>query len=525
MSVGVQGCRAVLPSAILGAMDTITDSSFNNAPIGIFDSGFGGLTVAREIVAALPHESIIYAGDTARCPYGPRDQREVDAFVQQICSWLVSRGVKMIVIACNTATAAGLAHAQRTMPVPVVGVVEPGARAAVMTTRTRRVGVVATQGTIDSGAYERAINNIDAGIEVMSAPTQQFVEIAEQGLHSGDGGFATFDQLVAHGFDTPRNRRIAEDYLAPFRAAHVDTLVLGCTHFPLLTGIIGRTLGPEVQLISSATETARDVAEILRRRRAFAGDDSRPAYQFFTSGSDCDELAQLGSLIMGVEAHCVQSVDFGELHPEELQVTKESIVEKKVVIATNNAHKVSEITTALNFDGWQYSTLRDAGLVSNPVEDADTFEGNARIKARAAHELSGGLAALADDSGLVVDALGGDPGVFSSRYAGEDGNDAANNEKLLRELGELPFDQRTARFVCTLVFIDEDGTETVARGTIEGKIGFEEKGSGGFGYDPLFYPDFYEGKLTLAEVPQEDKNAISHRGNALRQLKELLQEV
>ncbi len=505
------------------SMET-TQHSFDNAPIGIFDSGLGGFTVAREIVAALPHESIVYAGDTARCPYGPRDQREVDAFVQQICSWLVARGVKLIVIACNTATAAGLAHAQRTMPVPVIGVVEPGARAATMTTLTRRVGVVATQGTIDSGAYERAINNIDAGIEVFSAPTQRFVEIAEQGLRGQDERFATYEELVARGFDSADYRALAEGYLAPFREKRVDTLVLGCTHFPLLAGLIGQAMGPGVQLISSATETARDVAEILRRRRAFAAPDHRPSYQFFTSGADCEEFARLGTLVLNVEADRIETVDFGELHLEELRAAKEAVVEKKVVIATNNAHKVSEITTALDFEGWHYSTLRDAGLVSNPVEDADNFEGNARIKARAAHELSGGLAALADDSGLVVDALGGDPGVFSSRYAGEDGNDAANNEKLLRELGDLPFDERTARFVCTLVFIDEDGSETVARGTIEGKIGFEEKGSGGFGYDPLFYPDFYEGRLTLAEVPQEDKNAISHRGNALRQLKELLGE-
>ncbi|TJW09747.1 glutamate racemase [Parvibacter caecicola] len=503
-------------------MAYFSETASNNAPIGIFDSGLGGFTVAREIVAALPHESIVYAGDTARCPYGPRDQREVDAFVQQICSWLVSRGVKMIVIACNTATAAGLAHAQRTMPVPVVGVVEPGARAAVMTTRTRQVGVVATQGTIDSGAYERAITNIDAGIQVLSAPTQRFVEIAEQGLRGEEMRFSGYDQLVAAGFNRPEYHAVAEGYLAPFREAHVDTLVLGCTHFPLLAGLIGQTLGPEVQLISSATETARDVAEILRRRRAFADEGHRPTYQFFTSGSNCQEFARLGALVMGVYPQRAETADFGEVHPEELRNAKESIVEKKVVIATNNAHKVSEITTALDFDGWHYSTLRDAGLVSNPVEDADTFEGNARIKARAAHQLSGGLAALADDSGLVVDALGGAPGVFSSRYAGEDGNDAANNEKLLRELADLPFEQRTARFVCTLVFIDEDGSETVARGAIEGKIGFEERGSGGFGYDPLFYPDFYEGKLTLAEVPQADKNAISHRGNALRQLKGLL---
>lgn len=197
---------------------------------------------------------------------------------------------------------------------------------------------------------------------------------------------------------------------------------------------------------------------------------------------------------------------------------------KTVVIATNNAHKVSEITTALNFEGWEFKTLRDLGIESNPEEDADSFEGNARIKALAAREASGGVAALADDSGLEVDALGGAPGVYSSRYAGEDGNDAANNAKLLRELGDLPFEQRTARFVCTLVFVDDDGSEHVARGTIEGKIGFEERGTEGFGYDPLFFPDEFGGKLTLAEVSQDEKNAISHRGNALRALRGMLEK-
>lgn len=197
---------------------------------------------------------------------------------------------------------------------------------------------------------------------------------------------------------------------------------------------------------------------------------------------------------------------------------------KTVVIATNNAHKVAEITTALDFEGWEFKTLRQLEIASDPAEDADSFEGNARIKALAAHEASGGLAALADDSGLEVDALDGAPGVYSSRYAGEDGNDEANNAKLLAELAGVPDEERTARFVCTLVFVDEDGSEVVARGTVEGRIGCEERGSEGFGYDPLFLPDEYAGELTLAEVSQDAKNAISHRGNALRALREKLAE-
>lgn len=194
---------------------------------------------------------------------------------------------------------------------------------------------------------------------------------------------------------------------------------------------------------------------------------------------------------------------------------------KQVVIATNNAHKVEEIRAALDFEGWEFLTLSECDPYDEPVEDADSFEGNARIKARAAFEHTG-LAALADDSGLTVDALDGAPGVLSARYSGVHGDDAANNAKLLRELEGVADADRTARFVCSLAFIDEDGTETCASGTIEGRIAHGLSGDGGFGYDPLFLPDEFQGAKSLAEVTQDEKNAISHRGNALRSLKEKL---
>lgn len=195
---------------------------------------------------------------------------------------------------------------------------------------------------------------------------------------------------------------------------------------------------------------------------------------------------------------------------------------KTVVIASNNAHKAQEIATALSFEGWEFKTLRQLGIQSDPAEDADSFAGNARIKALAAHQASGGMAALADDSGLIVDALDGAPGVYSSRYAGEDATDEQNNRKLLQELADVPEHLRTARFACALCFIDENGTETTAWGTVEGTIGYEPQGEAGFGYDPLFWPDVFEGRLTTAQVSAQEKAAISHRGNALRQLKEKL---
>ncbi len=195
---------------------------------------------------------------------------------------------------------------------------------------------------------------------------------------------------------------------------------------------------------------------------------------------------------------------------------------KKIILATNNAHKVSEISHALDYECWEFFTLRQAGIESDPAEDADTFIGNARIKAKAVASKCKGYAILADDSGLIVDALDGAPGVYSSRYAGEDASDDDNNKKLLRELKDISSDQRSARFVCSLFFIDDDEEEIIAEGTIEGKIGYEEKGTDGFGYDPLFYPLVFEGTKTLAEVTQDEKNGISHRGNALRNLKEKL---
>ena len=193
------------------------------------------------------------------------------------------------------------------------------------------------------------------------------------------------------------------------------------------------------------------------------------------------------------------------------------------VLASNNLKKRREMGQILQAMGIQVLTMEEAGIHSEPEEDGSTFEENALIKARAAHEASGGMATLADDSGLVVDALDGAPGVYSSRYAGGHGDDEANNRKLLAELADVPEEERTARFVCVLAFVDEDGSELLAEGTVEGIIGFEPRGANGFGYDPLFLADAFDRELTTAEVSADRKNAISHRGNALRALKPLLE--
>ena len=197
---------------------------------------------------------------------------------------------------------------------------------------------------------------------------------------------------------------------------------------------------------------------------------------------------------------------------------------KTVLIASNNAHKAQEIAEALDFPGWEFKTLKQAGVQSDPEEDAETFLGNARIKAHAAQAASGGMAVLADDSGLEVDALDGAPGVHSARYAGEPCDDDANNAKLLDALSDVAEDKRTGRFVCHLVYIDEQGREVDARGTVEGRIGFAPKGGNGFGYDPLFFPEVFNFERSLGQAKPEEKNAVSHRGNALRELREKLSE-
>lgn len=304
-------------------MEQPTHASKNNAAtsafIGVFDSGLGGLTVAREIMRSMPQENILYVGDTARCPYGPRNLHEVRDFVFQICSFFQEQGVKMIVIACNTATAAGLTAAQQYFDIPIIGVVEPGARAAIRTTRNRRVGVIATTGCIGSGVYARAVRALDAGVTVYSVATPLFVDMVEEGLVFDASRNPHTTDETSDVYITPRFYSIARDYLRPLKSSGIDTLVLGCTHFPLLSTTIGQVMGPEVTLVSSAQETAREVAETLLQRTGmlppvgealnlqsaqgdFAPEDGdaevRARDIYYTTGS-VEEFSHLGSRIIG----------------------------------------------------------------------------------------------------------------------------------------------------------------------------------------------------------------------------------
>lgn len=218
--------------------------------IGIFDSGVGGLTVLRELARALPQEDTIYFGDTARVPYGTKSPDTVIRYSQEIASFLMTRDIKLLVVACNTASAVALPALRRQLPIPVVGVIEPGARRAVEVTKSGVVGVIGTAGTIRSSAYSRAIKRLNPNISVLAKPCPLFVPLAEEGWTDNE-----IARLTAH------------QYLDELRQEGVDSLVLGCTHYPLLKKIIAEVMGPAVALVDSAEETARTVAAILQEKK------------------------------------------------------------------------------------------------------------------------------------------------------------------------------------------------------------------------------------------------------------------
>jgi len=260
----------------------------SNAPIGIFDSGVGGLTVARSILDQLPNESTLYIGDTARGPYGPRPLAEVREFALESLDFLVAQGVKAIVIACNTASAAMLRDARERYSVPVVEVIQPAARRAVAATRTGNIGVIGTRATIDSAAYLDAFAAAPQ-LEITSIACPLFVEYVERGETSGN-----------------EITQIARDYLAPFIEAKIDTLVLGCTHYPLLTGVISYVMGEGVTLVSSAEETAKDLYRILVENNLLRQQQSKPPTHRFLATGDAHAFESLARRFLGPEVTRVE---------------------------------------------------------------------------------------------------------------------------------------------------------------------------------------------------------------------------
>ncbi len=238
-----------------------------NRPIGVIDSGVGGLTVAKEIMRQLPKEEIIYLGDTARCPYGSRPTEEVKKFTWELTNHLLNYNIKMLVIACNTATALVLDDIRANINIPVVGVVYPGARTALKVTKNMHIGVIGTVGTIESGSYEQALKSINHHVKVESLACPLFVPIVESGKYESEEALT-----------------VVEESLEPLKVHDIDTLILGCTHYPILRPVIQEVMGRKVKLISSGDETAREVSTLLHHSGMLVTEKRTPHHLFLTTG-------------------------------------------------------------------------------------------------------------------------------------------------------------------------------------------------------------------------------------------------
>jgi glutamate racemase len=264
-------------------------------PIGVFDSGVGGLTVLHECLVTLPHEDFIYLGDHARLPYGPRPLHEVRVFAREIGSFLEGQDVKLVVVACNTATSAALPQLQDELAIPVIGVIAPEAHAAVLATRNRRIGLLATRGTVDGGRYTELVHALDAGIEVRSVACPDLVPLIE-----GDDPYGAATEAAVRA------------YAAPLQQAGVDTVILGCTHYPLIRPVFQRVFGRDVTLVFSAEETAREVAETLARKRIENDTGRAGAYRFLTTG-DPDAFEAMGRRFLQLPIAEVEQITLAQL--------------------------------------------------------------------------------------------------------------------------------------------------------------------------------------------------------------------
>ena len=263
------------------------------APIGVFDSGIGGLTVVRELMRQLPNESIIYFGDTARVPYGPKSPDTVLRYSREITEFLKAQGIKAMVIACNTATAHALHALREENDLPIVGVIEPGSRAAARVTRGGRIGVIGTYGTINSHAYEKAIEAVAPNAKISALSCPLFVPLVEEGW-----------------LDTEATTLIAKEYLTPLVEAEIDTLVLGCTHYPLLKHVIGKIVGRDVRLIDSAEETAAETATVLRENGLEHSETHDARYRFIASDAP-EQFLRVGQRFLGASIDRVETVTLG----------------------------------------------------------------------------------------------------------------------------------------------------------------------------------------------------------------------
>lgn len=263
----------------------------DSRPIGVFDSGVGGLTVARAIFDLLPNEPILYLGDNARFPYGPRPVEEIRAFALDLAGYLVAHDVKMLVVACNSIEVAAIEDVARAHGVPVIGVIEPGVRAAIRATRNHLVGLIGTEATVDSGAYQRAVEATGAGVQLVSRACPVFVEHVER----GDTSSAPLREAAAR-------------YLGPLRDVGVDTLIMGCTHYPMLSGLLQVEMGPDVVLVSSAEETAKDVYATLLSMDLRREDPGEPEHRLLTTG-DPEAFREVAHRFLGPEVRGIDTVE------------------------------------------------------------------------------------------------------------------------------------------------------------------------------------------------------------------------
>ncbi|MEW6019821.1 MAG: glutamate racemase, partial [Pseudomonadota bacterium] len=272
-----------------------TEALMDRRPIGMFDSGVGGLTVLHECLVAHPEEDFIYLGDTGRFPYGPRNISEIREFAWQIASHLISLDVKLLVVACNSATAAALPWLQERLQASIIGAVHPESAAAVQATRNRRIGILATEATVESGSYQRALLELDAGLELHAQPCPQLASL----IQSGD-------------VSSPEMVDTVKGYAAPLRDAGVDTVILGCTHYPLVTPMLQRTFGKGVTLINSAREIAREVGEALERK-GIANEPGREGEYSFLCTGDVDSFVDVGARFLQMPFETVSHVEIEEL--------------------------------------------------------------------------------------------------------------------------------------------------------------------------------------------------------------------
>ncbi|MDD5680466.1 MAG: glutamate racemase [Candidatus Omnitrophica bacterium] len=262
-----------------------------NKPIGIFDSGIGGLTVLKEINKILPNESIAYFGDTARVPYGTKSKETVIKFSVQDADFLMDLDVKMIVVACNTASSVSLDILKRRYDIPLVGVIEPGARKAASATNKMKVGVIGTKATVSSGVYEKEVKSFNPGIRVVSVSCPLFVPLVEEGWLAG-----------------AVTKEIAKTYLAPLKKSNMDVLILGCTHYPLLKPVIQDIIGRKVLLVDSAKETAKDVKRIIEENGIYKNIKEKPVHKFYVS----DEpllFKKIGERFLGRNIECIEKIE------------------------------------------------------------------------------------------------------------------------------------------------------------------------------------------------------------------------